>query len=95
MFYMISKRGLTKGRLTEKNRKLRELFVASLYGRYQAISGGFLEPVTDQQRLVDAMELRARLGIGWAGQGGVRKTASLIRLVEKRAFKLRKEHASK
>lgn len=91
LFALLSKRGLTKGRLTKNNTRLRELLVASMFGRFQAIVGGFLQPVSDAQRLIDAMEIRARLGIGWAGEKGVRKTAAVIRNVEKKAMLIRKE----
>jgi len=88
---MFQKRGLTKGILIEKNRKLRELLVASLWGRYSAIAGGFLEPVGPEQCLIDSMEIRARLGIGWAGQAGVRKLAGVMGSVERHAMRSRKE----
>jgi hypothetical protein len=62
-----------------------------MYGRFQAIKEGFLQPVSEQQRLIDAMELRARLGIGWAGEKGVRKMAVIIRNVEKKAIRVKEE----
>lgn len=89
-FYHLRKRGLTKGRMNKLNSTRREKLAAILAGRYSAIRGGFLAVPNDEQRLLDAQELRVRLKVLWGGVLGLRKLAAVMKTLDKMADKERK-----
>ncbi len=91
IFARLRKAGLTKGVLPEKSRSARDKLVAYLLGRYHSILAGYLNPVNEAQALRDAVEVRARLGIRWGGIRGASKTAKLIRVIERRAEKEKRD----
>jgi len=94
VFYYLRERGLTKGVLKVKHANQRERLVATLMGRYHAIVSGFLEPGDDAQRLKDAVEIRARLKVLWAGMRGALKLAAVMGSLDRHALRARKEKNS-
>lgn len=94
MIYTLMVAGLTKGVLPPKAKAKRELLIAGFSGRYFAILNGFLEPSSYDASLTDVMSMRTRLKINWCGDAGIRKLATILRNVENRAFRLRKERGT-
>lgn len=86
IIYRLQRAGLTKGILSKANKVRRENFIASMRGRYEAVRAGHLQPSGDLEALHHAAALRARLLITWGGVRGLRKTATLLRLVERKAL---------
>jgi len=91
VYYHLTKRGLTKGVLSVRNARLRDMFVAFIRGRYEAVISGYLVPGDDQQRLKDVTEFRLRAGIKWGGFRGGEKMAALVRNLDYRALRERKK----
>jgi hypothetical protein len=89
VFYYLNKRGLTKGILSDAKAAKRERLAASLFGRYNAVMAGHLDPGDDAQRLKDATEIRARLGIRWGGFRGGMKLSKVMSSLDKIARKER------
>ncbi len=89
VFYMLRKKGLTKGVLPPPKKRKRDAFVAYVQGRETAIRNGFLVPGTDEQRLKDVTETRLRLGILWGGVNGAVKMAEIVRLIDLSAMRKR------
>lgn len=92
LFYMLSKRGLTKGVLTSVKSNKRERLAAHLSGRYQAVLKGFLKQSDGEQILKDAVDIRARLKITWGGIRGAQKLADIMKSIERHAAISRKEN---
>jgi len=90
VFYLLRKKGLTKGVLPIDKKRKREAFVAYVQGRETAIRNGFLIPGTDEQRLKDVTEARIRLNILWGGFGGAQKMAEIVRTIDNSALHKRK-----
>jgi len=90
VFYMLRKKGLTKGVLPIDKKRKREAFVAYVQGRETAIRNGFLIPGTDEQLLKDVIEMRLRLGITWGGVRGGDKMVEIVRLIDLSALRQRK-----
>lgn len=94
IFRMLTKAGLTKGRLREPERVRREKLVAYLSGRFFAIKAGHLNETRDMnQARLEAADLFDRLHVKWRGLKGANKMANILRCLDRRAFKDRVEVA--
>lgn len=89
---MLTKSGLTKGRLRQPERVRREKLVAYLSGRFFAIKSGYLNGAKDAtQAKLESADLFDRLYIKWRGMKGVGKMARILRSLDSRATKARTE----
>lgn len=91
VLYKIRKARMKPGHLSDRERVVREHFIIALGARYLAIKNGMLQPMTELERAREATYLRLRIGMGWGGIAGVKKVATLIKSVDRRAVKDRKE----
>lgn len=89
VFYELHRMRLTTGVLSKIMASRRAKLVAALWGRYSAIKAGHLQAATMEEAVQEAFELRARLKITWAGTKGLKKTARMIRKVDRWATKER------
>lgn len=89
VFYMLRKKGLTKGVLPPDKKRKRDALVAYIQGRETAIRSGYLIPGTKEQLIKEITEMRLRLNLMWGGVRGADKIAEIVRLIDLNALRQR------
>jgi len=87
--YKIGKVHMKSSQIPERKRVVREHLIAALWARYWAVKNNVLCPASELDRMKEATDIRLRIGMGWGGVMGVRKLATLIKSIDRKAMKHR------